>query len=179
MQTKNVTPGEFISVSSIADRIIKHDREYLSALMQELISLQPDFTAGMMESVTGLRPEETDDILTLYLVVWGFSRQFSSCRGQSVGHQQFDRVQKKNISMFRYLDQEDDLDLFGEIVYSDQNNPHFRLLMKFISDFLLSRPSLTNMNPKTFVHLFIDLKSYVGCFEELVTAGDEKERMSA
>lgn len=174
MQTKNGQSKNFTDIHPIAGRIINSDQDYLTALMKEMGREQPFFTSGMLESVSGLQPEETEDLLTLYLVVWGVYRQCTGCHQNAVTLQQYERVRKRNISMFNYLDKEDDSTLFGEVVRTDYQKLNYGQIMQYVSHCFQTQPALAGMKPGKFCAVLIDLKSFIECLEEI--AGSFEQR---
>ena len=104
------------SISQIARRVANDDMEYINRLMAESGKFQTVATSRTMAVVRNLDPDAAENVIALYLVVWGIYRQYPACCHTAVTQQQFERVQQRNISMFRYLEKEDDSGLFGEIV---------------------------------------------------------------
>jgi hypothetical protein len=165
--SKDVRFDELNTINAIAERIVTEDMPYIKLLMTEVVKYQPFFAASLVEIVKDLDDEESDDIMSLLLIVWGAFRRFPACLETAVEQEQFERVQQKNISMFRYLETEEDTRLFDDIVHNDINRLDNGPLMSFISHCFRTWPALTRMDFNDFTTTLVILKSFIECIEEV------------
>jgi hypothetical protein len=165
--TKDDIYKEFNAINDIAERIVNEDMPYIKMLMKEVVRCQPFYASTMADITKDLDIEESDDIMSLFLIVWGAFRKYPACMETAVGEEQFERVQQKNISMFRYLEKEEDTGLFDDIVYNDINRLDNGPLMSFISHCFRAWPALTRMDFNDYTIALVVLKSFIECIEEV------------
>ncbi len=155
------------TIHRIAERINNYDTDYISRLMSEAAGKQAYFAASVMQLTGDLEPEASEDMLSLYLAVWGLFLQYPGCCETEVTQQQFERVQQRNISMFNYLEEEDDIKLFGQVVHDDHKRLKNEAIMQYVSHCFQTLPSLIQMEMNDYCVQLIGIKSFIECFEEI------------
>src|SRR5690554_7000414 len=80
-------------LDAIARRVVEGDTEYMGELMAESVRLQRYVVMVLMKLTENMESCAADDVMSLYLVVWGIYRQIPSCRGREITPEQFSRVQ--------------------------------------------------------------------------------------
>ena len=163
MQTKSKHPDKISFIHNIAVRIVSQESIYADDLIKELNKVQPFLTLKIFESSKELDTEATEELLTLYLVVWEVYREFPGCHNEVITSQQYDQVKNRNISMFKYLNNEDDMAVFREIVSADNQKLNQADLMEYVSYCFQSLSSLTNLSPGLFCKALIHIKSFIEC----------------
>lgn len=154
-------------IHHITERINNYDSDFISRLMSEATEKQTFFAFSIVQFTGDLEPKASEDILSLYLGVWGLFRNYPGCRQTAITRQQFERVQQKNISMFNYLDGEDDNKLFDQVVFDDHQRLKHNAVMQYVSHCFKTFPSLTAMEMNDYCVQLIGIKSFIECFEEL------------
>jgi hypothetical protein len=171
VKNKNITKKtDYTVIHHIATRIIKHDSDYISQLMAEIVKFQPFVASEIVGLSNELSLEESEEVISLYLIIWGVFRQYTECREIFVTQLQFESVKKRNLSMFKYLDGEDDTGLFGEIVRRDYEQMNYGILMEYIAGCLRKWPAVGLMNTDHYCNLVIGLKSFIESLEEIVAS---------
>lgn len=166
-ETNSSRLADYAILTRIAEEIINGDENHINGLIAEVVANQT-FLASTIVNYTGtLEPEVSEDIFNLYLVVWGLYRHFPECRDTAITARQFERVQQRNISMFRYLDQEDDNGQFRDIVRDDHRRLNHGVLMQYISHCFQSWKSLKQMETNEYCTTLVGIKSVIECLEEI------------
>src|SRR5690606_21110300 len=131
---------------AVARRVVEGDTEYMGELMAESVRLQRYVVMVLMKLTENMESRAADDVMSLYLVVWGVYRQIPACCGREITPEQFDRVQKHNISMLRYLEGEEDEEQFAGIVRNDRQGDVSHAVMQFVADGMQDWPSLAALD---------------------------------
>jgi hypothetical protein len=129
----NTRKTDFTAIQHIANRIVNHDNDYISRLMAEAVKFQPFLASAIVGITRDFTSEESEEVVSLYLIAWGVFRQYPECREITVTQQKFEGIRNRNISMFKYLDKEDDARSFHEIVYTDHEKLSHGILMQYIA----------------------------------------------
>jgi hypothetical protein len=167
-KTNRTRTIDLTAIHHIASRIVNHDNDYISRLMEEFVIFQPILVSKIVNFSRDLSPEESEEVISLYLIMWGVFRQYPECRETTITQDHFESVRERNISMFKYLDKEDDAGFFGEIVRTDLKKLNHGILMQYTGGCLQTWPVLCRMNINDYCALLIGVKSFIECMEEIV-----------
>lgn len=151
----------------IARRVVTGDKEFISELMSETVRLQRYLVMVLMQLTENMESKAAEEVMSLYLVVWGTYRQVPACRGREITPSQFRRLQKHNISMLRYLDGEEDDEQFSDIVNHDRQGETGQCVMRYVAASMQEWPALAALDENAYGAVLIIIKTMVACFEEL------------
>jgi hypothetical protein len=174
MKNTNITrKTDFTAIQYIASRIIKQDKVYIRMLLAEAVKCQPFLASAIVGITSDFSSAESEEVVSLYLIAWGVFRQYPGCREITVTQKKFEDTRKKNISMFEYLDKEDDSGFFDEIVQSDHEKLNHGILMQYIAGCLRKWPGVNRLDAVHYCSVLIGVKSFIESLEDVVGDMDE------
>ena len=170
MAKMEFTQNDFDEVKILAGTINKIDRmdeDYMNAVSDEIFALQPFFLTVLLGYSYDVSPEELEEIMKIYFLVWEYFRSNPNVRNRQVTESFFSKIQQKNIEMLKYSDGEPEENERLEIYSYDLQNIKSKSLLAAIFFRFNERTILVNMDTNKKGAVLIGIKSFVECFEKI------------
>jgi len=154
-------------ISEILIRIDKIDFDYVNTLTDEMNQYQPFLISILLGYRFDLKPEEVEEIIKIFFIIWEYFRENNNIRNEKLTEQQFERLEKRNIGLLKYLEGESDPDERLDITSIDLQHLESKAFLTGIFYRFNTREPLLKMDGKTRGTLLIGMKSLIECFEEI------------
>jgi hypothetical protein len=140
--------------------------EYVNTISAEIYDRQPFFLTVLLGYRFDVLPEELDEIMRIYFLIWEYFKKDPNIQKKKVGEENFNIIQRRHIQMFKYAGGEsEDAKL---LLYSDDwNSLRSKALVAAIIFQFTERPVLTKMNVERKAIILVGIKSFIECFEGL------------
>ena len=165
-----LTSSDFKEVAELAHVVKKIDllnADYVNSLSDEIFPLQPFFLTVLLGYRFDVTPEEHDEIIKIYFLIWEYFRKNKNVQTKKVTETYFEKVQDSQIEMLQYIEDESDEKEKGKIYTDDLQKLKSKALLTAVLYRYTSRPVLIKMDEKSKGILFIGIKSFIECFESI------------
>ena len=165
-----ITQKDFDETTELAGTLTKIDNlsaEDVNTLSDEIFKRQPFFLTVLLGYRFDVTPEELEEIMKIYFLVWEYFRSYKNVQTKQVTETDFEKVQDRHIKMLNYIE--------GETEQNEKLNTYSYDLDKLKSKALLTavlyrydnRPVLLKMDKVTKGFIFVGIKSFIECFETI------------
>lgn len=154
-------------VAGLLTKIDKLSSEEVNRLSDEIFKLQPFFLTVLLGYRFDVTPEELEEIMKIYFLIWEYFRTQKNVQTRQVTENYFEKVQDRHIKMLKYVE--------GESTQNDKMNIYSYDLVNLKSKTLLTallhrynnRPTLIKMDKKSKGIVLVGIKSFIECFETI------------
>jgi len=157
------TPG----VSEIILKIDNVDYAYAHGITDEMNRYQPFLLSMLLGYRLDLKPGELEEIIKIVFMIWEYFRANQNVRNTKLTEQGFERIQKRNIELIKYLEGESQPSDIRNITSSDLDHLKSKALLTGIFFRFNTKNALLKMDTTTKGTLLIGMKSVIECFEEI------------
>ena len=164
------TQKDFNETKILAELIKKIDQidsDYVNSTSDEIFKFQPFFLTVLLGHQPDVSMEELEEIMKIYFLVWEYFKLNPNLQTKQVTESYFNKVQKKNIEMLRYTQDEPKENDILEIYSSDLQNFKSKSLLTAIVLRFNERPTLLKMDIEKKGAIMVGIKSFIECFETI------------
>jgi len=159
--------NETLRISQYVKTIDSIDAEYALLISDEIFDKQPFFLSVLLGYHLDVLPEELEEIMKLYFIMWEYFKSNSRIPANKITEDDFVRIEKKNIQMLEYA-QGEPTEEQRILLYSDDlQNTRSKALWPAIFLRFQIRPVLINMKWQTTASVIVGIKSFIECFETI------------
>ena len=158
---------ETIKISEIINKIDKIDNDYFNKITDEMNQYQPFLSSMLLGYQFDLKPEEHGEIIKIGFLIWEYFRENKNIRNKKLTEQHFEKIQKRNIGLLKYLEGESDPVELLNITGSDLDHLKSKALLTGIFYRFNTQAVLVKMDAPTKGTILIGMKSVIECFEEI------------
>jgi len=166
----NISEHDKIEVSRISEIVLEIDHidvEYVNSITDEINQYQPFLLSMLLGYQLDFKPEEFEEISRIVFMIWEYFREANNVKNKKMTEESFEKLEKRNIGLLKYLEGESDPVEKLTITSSDLGHLKSKALLTGIFYRFDTRSPLLNMNPKTKGILLIGMRSLIECFEEI------------
>ena len=158
---------EIEKINAILTLIDNIDNNKANTITDEINKYQPFLISLMLGYRLDMQPEQTEDIIKIVFLIWEFFKECNGIKNKKLTEDQFERLQKRNIGLLKYLEGEPESDEKRYVTSSDLGNLRSKALLTGIFYRFKNQKSLIEMDVETKGIVLIGLKSLIECFEEI------------
>lgn len=136
--------------------------------MDEIYQYQPFMISVILGFHFDLNPEEHGEVIKIGMLIWEFFKDKNGIKTQKVTQKQFERLQKRNVYLLKYLEGEPDLSEQSNITGIDLNKVKSKALLTVVWFRFEEIVSLSNMTTENKGLVLIGMKSLIECLDEIV-----------
>lgn len=165
-----LSQSEINEANEVADLMFKIDNwdaDYITSLSSEILQYQPYFLSVLAGVRVEVTEEELEEILKIYFLIWEFFRENKNVLEKKVTEAYFNKVLEKQVGMLRYMEGEPTQKEKGKVVSYDFEKIKSRSLLAAVLLRYSERPVIAKMDEQMKGHIFIGIKSFIECFENL------------
>lgn len=161
--TNNVGKADMVK---LLDKIDNMSPDYVNTVSEEIFQKQPFFLTVLLGYRFDVSPEELDEIMKMYFLVWEYFRKNPKVGLKKITERDFEAAQRRHIQMLKYSQGESARS--REQLYSDNwDNVQGKALVAMIILRIHERPVLASMDEDKRGIVLIGIKSFIECFEAL------------
>lgn len=164
------TQNDFNETAIIAQSIKKTDQidsDYVNSTSDEIFKFQPFFLSVLLGYQHDVSMGELEEIMKLYFLVREYFKWNPNLQKKQVTESNFNQIQKRNIEMLRYTQDEPNENDKLKIYSSDIQNLKSKSLFTAIIFKFNERPTLISMDVEKKGAIIIGIKSFIECFETI------------
>ena len=154
-------------VSKIMQHVDSIDRKYINTSINEIYKRQPFINSLILGYRMDFNENEFEEITKLLLLIWEYFNDYKKIRKNKITEEQFERLQRRNISMLKYSEGERIKENKTLVVSFDIGNLTSKALLAAIFLRFDTNQTLTKMKEELKGIVVIGLKSLIQCFEEI------------
>lgn len=154
-------------VAELIKKIDQIDSNYVNTTSDEIFKFQPFFLTVLLGYQHDVTMEELEEIMKIYFLVWEYFKLNPNLQTMQVTESYFNKIQKKNIEMLKYTQDEPKENDKLEIYSYDLQNIKSKSLIASILFRFKERPTLLKMNIENKAAIMIGIKSFIECFETI------------
>lgn len=155
---------ESLELAELIRRIDTIDAEYVNKVSEEIFKHQPFFLTVMLGYRADVSLEELEEIMKIYLLIWEYFKSQDNLPLQKLTQAQFEEVQRSNIHMLSYSEEEPK-NSRGKIYTVELQNLKSKSLWTAVLYRCTNKPVLINMDPENKGIILIGILSFIQCFE--------------
>jgi len=155
-------------IRSIVDEMAQMDLSDVNRTMDDIARYQPFLISLSMGDRLDLKPEEWNEMVMIYILIWGYFKDNKDLRKKKLSKELFQKKQDKNIKFLQYLSKEDDTNEILKVTHLDLDNMQAKYLFSYISTQFEEKQVLQEMDPQARGICLIGVKSIIEGFEELI-----------
>ena len=166
----DITQKDLDETSEMAEllkKIDNIDENYVNRVSDEIFQRQPFFLSVFLGYRHDVSPEELDEIMKMYFLIWEYFRRHKNVQTKQITQTDFEKIQRRNIQMLHYADGELDQKAKAQVYTSDLQNLRSKALLTAILFMNNNRPVLLNMDPEKKATIYVGTKTFIECFERL------------
>jgi hypothetical protein len=148
-------------------RIENIDANYVNLVSDEIVAKQPFFLSVLIGYRMVTSPEELDEILKIYFLIWEYFKDNKGVQANKLTESYFEEVQQRNIEMLKCSIGEPTGKERLEIYAADLQNLQSKALLTAVLYRFNTKPVLLKMIDKKKGIILIGIKSLIECFEHL------------
>lgn len=145
--------------------IDRMDPHYFSSRSEEIFQQQPFFLSAFLGLRMDVKPEELDEIIKIYFLLWEYFRPNKNVKTIKITQSHFEEVQGRNIEMFKYVQGEINQYHIQDVYSNDLENTKSKSLLALVLLRYNTNPTLSKMDEKNKGVVLIGIKSFIECFE--------------
>ena len=154
-------------VADLMFKIDNWDADYINSISSEILQYQPYFLSVLAGVRLEVTEEELEEFLKIYFLIWEFFRKDKNVLAKKVTEADFLKVHNKQIEMLRYMEGEPTKKEKGKVVLYDFQKIKSRSLLAAVLLRYSDRPVIAKMDEQMKGHVFVLIKSFIECFENL------------
>ena len=159
--------NEANKVADLMFKIDNWDADYINFISSEILQYQPYFLSVLAGVRLEVTEEELEEFLKIYFLIWEFFRKDKNVLAKKVTEADFLKVHNKQIEMLRYMEGEPTKKEKGKVVSYDFQKIKSRSLLAAVLLRYSDRPVIAKMDEQMKGHIFIGIKSFIECFENV------------
>lgn len=159
--------NETRDLAGILKKIDNTDATYAEKILDEMFKRQPFFLTVLIGYRLDVTPEELDEIMKVYFIIWEYFRTNRNVQTKEVSQDHFEKAEHRNIQMLKYIEGEPTADAKSDIYGNDLQNLKSKSLMTAVFFRFNERPTLLKMEEMKKVAILIGVKSFIECFENI------------
>lgn len=159
--------NEANEVADLMFKIDNWDADYINSLSSEILQHQPYFLSVLAGIRLEITEEELEEFTKIYFLVWECFRKNENVLTKKVTEADFHKVLNKQVDMLRYMEGEPTQKEKGKVVSYDFEKIKSRSLLAAVLLRYGERPVIVKMDEQMKGHIFIGIKSFIECFENL------------
>ena len=167
----NFTQQDFDEIETLANlsqKIDNIDAAYVNTVSDDIYKKQPFLLSILLGYHNDVTPIELEELMKIYFLIWEYFKDNKNIQERKLTEQLFEEYHNRNIQMLSYVDSEDSDQ--QTIVYKQElQNLKSKALMTVILYRFNNRSGLIEMNEKTRGIILIGIKTFIECFETIVT----------
>lgn len=150
-------------MDKIAAIITSIDSKDIESEYAIIAKKQPFLMSLLIGYQMDLAPEEFMEVNKLILIVWEYFKRDQKAKNNKITLQQFEKIQRKNSHLLKYLEQDDDQlkTIESDLEHLDSKDLFTGLLFRF-----KTQNTLSNMSTENKSIIMIGMKTIIECFEE-------------
>lgn len=165
-----ITQKDFDDTAEVAGLLAKIDNlnsEDVNTLSDEIFKRQPFFLTVLLGYRLDVTPEEHEEIMKIYFLIWKYFRTKKNVQTKPVTENYFEKVQNRHIKMLKYVEGEPTENDKMNIYSYDLGNLKSKALLTAVLYRYNSRQTLIKMDKKIKGISFVGIKSFIECFETI------------
>ena len=165
-----LSESDINEANKVADLMFKIDNwdvDYINSISNEILQYQPYFLSVLAGVRLEVTEEELEEFLKIYFLIWEFFRKDKNVLAKKVTEADFLKVHNKQIEMLRYMEGEPTKKEKGKVVSYDFQKIKSRSLLAAVLLRYSDRPVIAKMDEQMKGHIFIGIKSFIECFENV------------
>ena len=118
----NISEHDKIEASRISEIVLKIDHidvDYVNSITDEINQYQPFLLSMLLGYQLDLKPEEIEEISKIVFMIWEYFREANNIKNKKIAEEHFERLEKRNVGMLKYLEGESKPDEIFHITSSD------------------------------------------------------------
>jgi hypothetical protein len=143
------------------------DAAYVDKVSSELFIHQPFFLSVLMGYREDISMEELDEIVKIYFLIWAYFKQNKNVHAKKVTTPFFETIQNRKIQMLQYVSGETDEQEKMKIYCNDLQQLTSKALLTAVFYRYNNRPVLLRMDTMKKSLIFLDINSFIECFETI------------
>lgn len=166
----DLTQKDFEETSKVAAKIIRIeniDADYVNSVSDEIFTRQPFFLSVLIGYRMDTSPEELDEIMKIYFLIWEYFKDNKRVRANKLTESYFEQVEQRNIEMLDYAKGEPTGKDRMKIYSTGLQNLQSKALLTAVLYRFNTRPVLLRMNGEKKGIILIGIRSFIECFETL------------
>ena len=165
-----LSESDINETNEVADLMFKIDNwdvDYINSISSEILQYQPYFLSVLAGVRLEVTEEELEEFLKIYFLIWEFFRKDKNVLTKKVTEAYFLKVHNKQIEMLRYMEGEPTKKEKGKVVSYDFQKIKSRSLLAAVLLRYSDRPVIAKMDEQMKGHVFVLIKSFIECFENV------------
>ena len=165
-----LSESDINEANKVADLMFKIDNwdvDYINSISSEILQYQPYFLSVLAGVRLEVTEEELEEFLKIYFLIWEFFRKDKNVLAKKVTEADFLKVHNKQIDMLRYMEGEPTKKEKGKVVSYDFQKIKSRSLLAAVLLRYSDRPVIAKMDEQMKGHVFVLIKSFIECFENV------------
>ena len=165
-----LSESDINETNEVADLMFKIDNwdvDYINSISSEILQYQPYFLSVLAGVRLEVTEEELEEFLKIYFLIWEFFRKDKNVLAKKVTEADFLKVHNKQIEMLRYMEGEPTKKEKGKVVSYDFQKIKSRSLLAAVLLRYSDRPVIAKMDEQMKGHVFVLIKSFIECFENV------------
>jgi hypothetical protein len=165
-----ITDQDLNEVKELAGLLVKIDNideKYAHEISDEIFKQQPFFLSVLMGYYLDTTPEELEEIMKIYFLIWEYFKQQKSLPTKKVTEAYYEKIQNRNIQMLKYAEGEPKQSEVMKIYSNDLLNLKSKALLTAVLFRFNNRPVLLKMDEKKKGIITFGIKSFIECFETI------------
>jgi len=154
-------------IFKIREKIDNLDAEYVNEISDEIFKYQPFFVTVLVGYHIDVSPEELEEIMKIYFLIWEYFKQNKNVKTKKVTEAFFENILNRNIQMLKYVDGETEQHEIQKIYVNDLQRLKSKALFAEIFHRFNSRPVLLKMEKPLNAIILLGIKSFIECFETI------------
>jgi hypothetical protein len=155
-------------VADIIRKVVKADAGYIKKEADAVYKHQPFMLSIMLGYQYDFEMHEMNELTRLNMMIWEYFKRFPNVLRKQVTQQQYERINRRNIEMLKYLDDTDNVEEFNSVVKSDLGKLKSKALFTGIHLTFATEKVLKEMDSEKRIMTIIGMKTLIECFEEIV-----------
>ncbi len=161
---------DYREVKILSELLIKIDNLSLkktNTLIDEMYKKQPFFYEVLIGYQIDVSPEELDEIIKIYLIIWQYFRTNKNIQTKMVTVNYFESVQKRHLEMLKYIACETYQKNILDVSSNELEKIKSKALLTAIFYRYNNRLVLLKMDSHVKGIILIGIKSFIECFETI------------
>ena len=165
-----LSESDINETNEVADLMFKIDNwdvDYINSISSEILQYQPYFLSVLAGVRLEVTEEELEEFLKIYFLIWEVFRKDKNVLTKKVTEAYYLKVHNKQIEMLRYMEGEPTKKEKGKVVSYDFQKIKSRSLLAAVLLRYSDRPVIAKMDEQMKGHVFVLIKSFIECFENV------------
>lgn len=165
-----LTNSDFKETAELANLVRKIDNlnvDYVNSISDEIFQLQPFFLTVLLGYRFDVKPEELDEIMKIYFLIWEYFRNNKNVQTKKVTEADFEKIQSRHVEMLKYIEGEFNQEEIQNIYSYDIEIIKSKSLLTAVLFRYHTRPVLIKMDEESKGIVFIGIKCFIECLEKI------------